>query len=167
MGEEDITLWEKFDSFVSEGRIIFVKEMKNEINRKHKSAPLVEWVKEHSNLFLPPTSEEAHFVADIFKVKHFQQLIKYKEYLAGHPVADPFIIAKAKIINGHVVINEEDTPNAGKIPNVCKHFSIPCYEYGDIYEKGKLGILRNGPTVVGRYSSKLQSLHSRPQTILA
>jgi len=120
------SLWERFDSFISEGKIIFVKEMKNEINRNHRSGPLVEWVKEHSDLFLPPTSEEAHFVADIFKVKHFQQLIRHKEYLLGYPVADPFIIAKARIFNGYVVTNERHTPNAAKIPNVCKHFSIPC-----------------------------------------
>lgn len=120
------SLWARFDSFVSEDRIIFVKEMKNEINRNHKRGPLAEWVKKHSNLFLSPTTEEAHFIADIFKVKHFQQLIRQKEYLAGYPVADPFVIAKAKIINGCVVTDEKHTPNAGKIPNVCKYFSIPC-----------------------------------------
>jgi hypothetical protein len=36
--------------------------------------------------------EEMEFVVEIFKVKHFQSLIRKKEQLEGTPVADPFVI---------------------------------------------------------------------------
>jgi hypothetical protein len=43
-------------------------------------------------------------------------------------VADPFVIACAKIHDGTVVTEEQFKPNAAKIPNVCQHFNIPCVD---------------------------------------
>jgi len=51
-----------------------------------------------------------------------------KERLQGNPVADPFVIAKAKVLNGCVVTQEKYKENAAKIPNVCKHFEILCID---------------------------------------
>jgi hypothetical protein len=42
------------------------------------------------------------------------------------PVADPFVIACAKIRGGTVVTEERLKPNAARIPNICQHFGIPC-----------------------------------------
>jgi len=53
-------------------------------------------------------------------------MIRKKERLKGMPVADPFVIARAKILNASVVTEEKHTENAAKIPNVCNHFNIPC-----------------------------------------
>ncbi|WP_396770910.1 DUF4411 family protein [Microcystis aeruginosa] len=39
-------------------------------------------------------------------------------------MADPFIIAAAKIKDGCVITEEALKPNAPKIPTVCQHFSI-------------------------------------------
>ena len=64
------------------------------------------------------------FVGDIFSVQHFQMLVNKKARLKGLPCADPFIIARAKVINGCVVTEEKRTPNAAKIPNVCEHFGV-------------------------------------------
>lgn len=65
------------------------------------------------------------FVAQIFEVRHFQTLIKLQERLRGKPVADPFVIAKARVIeNGCVVTTEKEKKNAAQIPNVCDHFQI-------------------------------------------
>ena len=47
-----------------------------------------------------------------------------KARLQGKPVADPFIIAAAKIKDGCVITEEALKPNAPKIPTVCQHFSI-------------------------------------------
>ncbi len=44
------------------------------------------------------------------------------------PVADPFVIACARVNSGTVVSQEKFKPNAAKIPNVCAHFAIPCMD---------------------------------------
>ena len=53
-------------------------------------------------------------------------MIPRKVMLEGRPCADPFIIAKAKVLNGIVVTLEEIKPNAAKIPNVCAGLNIKC-----------------------------------------
>jgi hypothetical protein len=77
-------------------------------------------------MFVVPTSEETTFVAEIFKVAHFQILVGQKQQLKGQAVADPFLIAAAHVRGGTVVTEELEKPNAAKVPNVCKHFGIPC-----------------------------------------
>ena len=46
--------------------------------------------------------------------------------LKGGKNADPFVIAKAAVIGGTVVTMESEKPNSAKIPNICKHFEVPC-----------------------------------------
>ncbi len=118
------TLWENFDTLASAQKIISAREVFNELEG-HEDR-LADWVKNHRDLFVQPTVDELDFVAEIFKVVHFQTLIRKKERLLGKPVADPFVIAKAKVINGCVVTQEKLKDNAAKIPNVCEHFGILC-----------------------------------------
>ncbi|MDI6752342.1 MAG: DUF4411 family protein, partial [bacterium] len=49
--------------------------------------------------------------------------MRKQERLQGKPVADPFVIAKAKILNGCVITQELKKPNAATIPNVCEYFN--------------------------------------------
>ena len=117
------TLWEKFNTLVSEGELTSVREVFKEIGSNEDS--LGTWAKEQKNiLFLESTVEELKFVAEIFQVKHFQAMIRKQERLKGKPVADPFVIARAKISGACVVTQEKKTENAAKIPNVCDHFGI-------------------------------------------
>ncbi len=117
------TLWEKFNTLVSEGELTSVREVFNEIGSSED--PLGTWAKEQKNvLFLESTVEELKFVAQIFQVQHFQAMIRKQERLKGKPVADPFVIARAKISEAFVVTQEKKTENAAKIPNVCDHFGI-------------------------------------------
>jgi len=117
------TLWEKFDALVSGGKLVSVKEVFNEIGLRKDS--LGTWAKEQKNiLFLESTVEELKFVSEIFQVQHFQAIIRKQERLKGKPVADPFVIARAKISGACVVTQEKKTENAAKIPNVCDHFGI-------------------------------------------
>lgn len=53
-------------------------------------------------------------------------MIRNKERLQGKPVADPFVIARAKVLNCQVVTTEVFRDNSAKIPNVCKYFSVQC-----------------------------------------
>lgn len=127
------SLWESFNDLVAERRIISVREVKNELIEYGDSLSL--WVKEHSECFHTPTNDELYFVAEIFRIPHFQALIRKKERLQGRPVADPFVIAKAKCEGGCVVTLETHTKGAAKIPNVCEHFGIPCLNLEDFMEK--------------------------------
>lgn len=46
--------------------------------------------------------------------------------LKGGAFADPFLIAKAKIMDCTVVTEESFKPTSAKIPNICKHFNVKC-----------------------------------------
>jgi hypothetical protein len=135
------TLWEKFDALVSDGKLISVREVFNEIASGGDT--LATWAKEQKNiLFSESTAEELKFVSQIFEVRHFQAMIRKQERLKGKPVADPFAIARAKVSAGCVVTQEKKAENAARIPNVCDHFGIDCKNLGRFHERGKLDVLR-------------------------
>ena len=119
------TLWENFHALVLEDALISVREVYNEIDSREDM--LTSWAKkEKDKLFSQPTIEEFQFVREIFRVRHFQAMIRKKERLRGKPVADPFVIARAKVLDCQVVTTELFKDNSAKIPNVCKHFSVQC-----------------------------------------
>ena len=65
------------------------------------------------------------YIRNIFSVRHFQKMIRRKERLKERPVADPFVIARAKCLeNGCVVTTEKHKPNSAQIPNVCEYFGV-------------------------------------------
>jgi len=119
------SFWTRFDAAASAGDIISTREVKAELDRSGLSNVLA-WAKSNSAVFTTPNAAETTFVAKILAVSHFQALINTKAALNGTPVADPFVIACAKVNGGTVVTEEKPKPNAAKIPNVCAHFQIPC-----------------------------------------
>ena len=119
------TFWELFQAEVDKGDIVSVREVWRELEACPETS-VIEWAKTNSEIFRPPTPAEAAFVGEIFAVPHFGQLISAKAQTTGQPVADPFLIAAAKIYVGTVVTQARLKPNAAKIPNVCEHFRIPC-----------------------------------------
>ena len=120
------SFWQLFDELAMYGRILSVREVLNEIERYEGRSALVSWAKKNRGFFQQPTVEEVNFVQEIFAVRHFRALISQKSILLGHPVADPFVVAKANSIGGCVVTQETYKSNAAKIPNVCQRFNIPC-----------------------------------------
>ena len=119
------SLWKKFNRSVSQGKCLSVKEVRQEINSYAEMDYLKSWSKEHKQFFLPPGEDEIKFISQMFnKHTHFQGLVKNKSILGGKPVADPFVIAKAKIFNSCIVSEEKFKKNVTKIPNVCKYFDI-------------------------------------------
>jgi len=120
------TLWTRFDALESDGRIISVREVYNET--KVRNDRLSDWAKQNQAFFPEPTPEEMDFVNKIFQVADFQSMIKVQSTLRGKPVADPFVIAAAKIKNAIVVTEESLKPTGSKIPNVCNHFKILCVD---------------------------------------
>ena len=127
------SLWKKFEEYIIEGKIVSVREVYNEI--EGYSDRLGEWAKENRDFFQLPSPEELVFVAEIFKISHFQSLVRKKERLQGKPVADPFVIAKAKVLEGCVITQESKKPNAAHIPNVCEYFSIDCLNLEGFMER--------------------------------
>lgn len=118
------SLWERFDEMVNAQRMVSVSEVARELEGQEDR--LSTWVGDNTSFFRPPTTDEMHFVAQIFEVRHFQTLIRQQERLQGRPVADPFVIAKARVIeNGCVFTTEKTKKNAAQITNVCDHFHIP------------------------------------------
>jgi Domain of unknown function (DUF4411) len=124
------SIWTGLDALVQSGQMISTREVWNEIERGEVNVFTNKWLKDRKHIFTTPTSAELAVVSQILRTAHFQALIGMKQQLRGTPVADPFIIACAKIHGGTVVTEEKLKPNAAKIPNVCEHSSInvPCID---------------------------------------
>ncbi len=63
------------------------------------------------------------------------RLISKKARLQGKEVADPYLIAKAKVLNICVVTEEKLKDNAAKIPNVCQNFDVCCMNLEQFMQK--------------------------------
>lgn len=123
------SVWQGLDALVQQGQVISTREVWNEIQRGQPDPHVTGWLNNRKDLiFTTPTTPELQFVAEIFQVNHFQGLIGEQQRLKGTPVADPFVIACAKVRGGSVVTEEKLKPHAAKIPNVCDHFGIPCID---------------------------------------
>ncbi|WP_321922229.1 PIN domain-containing protein [Burkholderia sp. BCC1998] len=131
------SIWDGIERLVGQRRLISTREVLNEIERQAVSADVLAWVRSNRSLFTTPNADELRFVAAILKIRHFQALIGQQQRLKGTPVADPFVIACARVRQGTVVTEEgwlragdglAPKPHAAKIPNVCAHFEIPCID---------------------------------------
>jgi hypothetical protein len=118
------TFWNNFDDAVSDGLIISVREVFGELSKWNVPDWLLEWARANRGIFLTPDQAETQFVSEIFRVPHFRSLVGGKERLQARPVADPFVIDRARIRECSVVTQEQGKPNAARIPNVCGHFGI-------------------------------------------
>jgi hypothetical protein len=119
------SLWEKFDALVDNGQITSTREVLNEINDGPKD-DVWKWANDHQEIFTTPTAEEGAFVARIFAIPHFQQVIERSKMMKGGHHADAFVIAKSFFVQGTAVTMEGLKPNATKIPNICQHFRVSC-----------------------------------------
>ena len=124
------TLWEQFDELVTRHRVTSTREVGREIENS-SIQNLIDWKRQHSQLFPPPTAAEGNFVRRIFEVPHFQDNIGKKKLLRGGTNADPFVIARAEVLHGTVVTMEKTEPGGAKIGNICGHFSVRCMSLED------------------------------------
>ena len=128
-----VTLWERFDAMVTEGRFTSTREAFREL--EDQAGDGFEWAKNNSGLFITPDAKEGAFVAKIYSIKHFQANIEKQKLLRGGKNADPFLIARAASLGATVLSMEQFKDNAAKIPNICKHFDIPCVDLRGFMEK--------------------------------
>lgn len=129
------SLWTKFNKLVDDENLISVREVFNEIGNSSDS--LGKWAKDNKHLFFQPEINEYTIIVEIFQIKHFQQIIRKQEILEGKPVADPFVIAKAKYLNACVVTTEKYAENGAKVPNICQHFNVSYMNLGDFMKQEK------------------------------
>lgn len=122
-----VSLWKAFDELVASGKITSTREVFHELSDGSPGADL-EWAKSNSKLFVTPDAKEGAFVARIYAVAHFQANIEKQKLYKGGRNADAFVVARAFAIRGTVVTAEHFKPNAVRVPNICKHFGIPCLD---------------------------------------
>ncbi len=119
------SFWERFNTAIEEQRICSVREVLNEIKELKRDDELENWSRKNREFFHDPTLDELNYITQIYSVKHFQGNLEKKKLLHGGPFADPFVIAKAKVENATVIVQEKFTENAARMPNICHHFEIP------------------------------------------
>jgi len=128
------SLWVRFDALIDSGGIVSTREVRRELERYEEEA-CVAWLPDHRDVFATPTAEEGRFVADIYRVPHFQQNIEMKKLQKGGLNADPFVIAKAAVDGLTVVTLERAPPNSARIPNICQHFAVRCINLEQFMER--------------------------------
>jgi hypothetical protein len=120
------TIWSRLEDLVKDGSLQSVREVLREIESNCPFETIEEWATAHRSIFQPPSEQEMKFVAKIFQKKQYQGFVKKQNILKGRPVADPFVIAAAKISGGEVVTLESATAGGARIPAACHEFGIKC-----------------------------------------
>lgn len=129
------SFWEGIDGLAADGTVRSVREVLNELQNDNRVVFIQKWASEHRAIFATPTQAELEAVTEILAVPHFQAVIDRKALLKGTPVADPFIVASARVYGAVVITEESMRPNAAKIPNICQHFDVECHNLEWFIEK--------------------------------
>src|SRR5687767_14683297 len=91
------TIWGRLEDLVKDGSLQSVREVLRELESNCPFETIEEWATAHRSIFQPPSEQEMKFVANIFQKTQYQGFVKKQNILKGRPVADPFVIAAAKI----------------------------------------------------------------------
>ena len=114
--------WKEMERLARTKAVFASIEVLNELKRKDDD--VAKWAGQHKNMFVEPEKQ----VQDEMKmiVSRFPGLSNLD---TGKSVADPWVIALAKVHHGVVVTEEEPSQNPGKkphIPDVCNLLEIEC-----------------------------------------
>jgi hypothetical protein len=120
------TIWKRVDHLVDEDVFRSVREVKREIEHNCAFEHIAQWVKAKHKIFKIPNDAESEFVADLFRNDQFRALVRRQKMLKGLPVADPFVIAAAKVHNGCVITDESLKRGGARIPTICRELGIEC-----------------------------------------
>lgn len=122
------TIWERIDDLVRSGNLRSVKEVRRELESNCPFIHIEDWVKNHRHIFLPPNDEEKKVVAQIFQKEQYRGFVRRSNMLKGLPVADPFVVAAAKVHNGRVVTQESLKSGGARIPTLCLDLKVECID---------------------------------------
>lgn len=121
------SFWKEFEPLIRSGIVTSTSLVLKELERQRVEQGGFSWLQRQDNLFLAPIEQEGKFLRQIYDVEHFrQQNVGVRELYTGGDHADPYVIARAAILESTVVTQETYAEHAAKIPNICEHFSIPC-----------------------------------------
>ncbi len=130
--------WDWMDLQFASGQVISIRMVSDELIKNDDALTL--WVKTRQHYFAEVDDEETQKVfTDIveFVMKH----PLYKEPSRSNflAVADPWLIAKSKVLGGTVVTHEVLVPSDStkvKIPNICREFGVDFCNTFDLLEYG-------------------------------
>lgn len=129
------TIWHQIDKLAKSGDLYSVKEVLRELESNCPFESIEGWVKGHHDIFRVPNEEETKIVAQIFQKEQYRGFVKRQNILKGLPVADPFVIAAAKIHKGRVVTQESLKEGGARIPTACKEIGVECIDLEKFLER--------------------------------
>jgi hypothetical protein len=116
-----VGLWDDLGELIDEGRLVSHREVFDEIQQG--SGFLVDWAKQHRQIFVDHTAEQAALIGDI--VDQFPALSGANK--TSPYEADPWLIAQSicqdKALT--VVTDESPKPQKRRIPMACDAFGVP------------------------------------------
>jgi len=129
------TLWALLEKLAEDGQLQSVREVRREIEANCPYAHIELWVKSHKKIFKPPKEAEETLVLELFRQEQNRNLVKRQNILKGLPVADPFIIAAAKVKGGIVVTMEAHKAGGARIPTICNELDVECIDLESFLER--------------------------------
>ena len=132
------TIWERLNRLADSGDLISVREVRRELESNCSSVHVLNWADQYRHIFHIPTNEECQIVTEIFSKNQYLGFVKRNNILKGMPVADPFIIAAAKVKGFSVVTQESNKPKGARIPTACNDFDVDCIDLEGFLEREKL-----------------------------
>lgn len=120
-----------FDELVALRRVTSIEHILNEIERRDKKNGELEWAREHSDLFPVLSHNDSLFLSEIYNEPRFRHVVSIERRDAQAP-ADPYLIARAKTVEGMVITQERTRGNRVRIPSICKYFDIKCGTLDDL-----------------------------------
>ncbi len=124
------SLWDKMDVLIKNGTMISTEEVLHELEKK--ADEVHSWAKQRSEMFLPldePVQVEVGLI-----LATYPRLVDVRK---NRSIADPFVIAQAKISGCMVVTGERASHNLDKprIPDVCAELGIECIDFLGMIKK--------------------------------
>lgn len=139
-GESFVRIWNAIELGIQNKVYQSVDECYNELDAHYDdSNENMQWLKDHKGMFLVPTSAESCIIRKLFEKPKMRESIHTKNILSNRPSADPYVVAKAKALNGTVVTAEEYKPHSAQLPNLCEELGVPCISYDDFMEIVAMG----------------------------
>ena len=142
--QEDIfpSFWKNFHAIVKANGLTSVRQVYHEVIEYGDH--LSEWANTNKKiLFTEPNESEQQIVQKILSDAHNRELVPKSTLIKNAPVADPFIIAKAKNISGCVVTEDgfnakgKLKENVVKLASVCKKLDVPCLNLNNFMRQEK------------------------------
>lgn len=121
------SFWSALNNLVDKQRLTSVREVLKEMER-WTACPqdIMDWLDSNKHIFETPSEDEMKSIREILAFPSFQRMIGKRPMLEGTPAADPWIVAKARVLGACVITEEKAEPGSAKIPNVCEYFGVEC-----------------------------------------